>query len=572
MMDRLQFIEAPRDDTCSESDALELEPSFTLADEQRELSKLTIREMISVNSDLHGIQAGVSNLSMEVSGGNANSAASLHSNVSVPHTILNHQATGSTVYEMDTTLGRLEQELSFLPPKQAAAYRKAEAKCPDQVSDERKMAFIERENGDIALAAKRIALYWEIRCATFGEERCFEPLTLAGAMRDEVLPMLNQRIWQRMPVPDTAGRSILYMQPNRRDFSVYSVEQEDRAFFYLLETIIEDPDLRRRGVIIVCDGRGMTRKHYSRKVQRLAKCLDKVFPIHLRAGHFCHPSNVYFYIIHPVVKHFLPHDVRLRFKIHYGSTAEVLRSLEGYCLPWKVMPTELGGDVTLDMNQWITARMAIEISRLLASSSLSTTSTASPAPYIQNGPNIGHIASSGSRSRGENEAKRFAPLSASSATIPTDKKYSAKEKKKKQHKASSTKPKKRTPGPARGKGVDPRMARAAQAKKNDPDLPLLDALVAGGFVFHTNSLTGEIIDEDGISLKQRRNHLCRRLRLDKQYEEKAKEQQGKEQKQQVEGKPFKRDSFYDQIASLPGIDDFVGDIDGASVNSDVGDF
>ena len=73
-------------------------------------------------------------------------------------------------------------------------------------------------------------------------------------------------------------------------------------------------------------------------------------------------------------------------------------------------------------------------------------------------------------------------------------------------------------------------------------------------------------------LKQRRNHLCRRLRLDKQYEEKAKEQQGKEQKQQVEGKPFKRDSFYDQIASLPGIDDFVGDIDGASVNSDVGDF
>ena len=115
------------------------------------------------------------------------------------------------------------------------------------------------------------------------------------------------------------------------------------------------------------------------------------------------------------------------------------------------------------------------------------------------------------------------------------------------------------------------MARAAQAKKNDPDLPLLDALIAGGFVFHKHSLTGETIDLDGISLKQRRNHLCRRLRLDKQYEEEEKkEQQKKEQKQEHSSAPAsKRDSFYDQIASLPGIDDFAGDIDDASANSDI---
>ena len=561
-MDRVQFLEKPRDEAFSESDALELEPGMTLEDEQRELSKLTIQEMISVNSDLHGIQSGMSNLSM----------------VSVPPASLHHQATGSTVYEMDTTLGRLEQELSFLPPKQVAAYRKAEVRCPDQLSDERKMAFIERENGDIALAAKRIALYWEIRCATFGEERCFEPLTLAGAMRDEVLPMLNQRIWQRIPVPDTAGRSILYMQPNRRDFSIYSVEQEDRAFFYLLETIIEDPDLRRRGVIIVIDSRNMTRKHYSRKVQRLARCLDKVFPIHLRAGHFCHPSNVYFYIIHPVVKRFLPHDIRLRLKIHYGSTAEVLRSLEGYCLPRKVMPSELGGDISLDINQWITARMAIESSRLIASTSSSTPSTASPIVYVPTGPNVGHSTNSGTKCiRSENETGRFASSSVGSANLSlihsTEKKHSAKEKKTK-HKASLTKPKKRTLGPARGKEVDPRMARAAQAKKNDSDLPLLDALVAGGFIFHKHSITGETIDLDGISLKQRRNHLCRRLRLDKQYEEKEK-QQGREQKQEPSSVPAsKRDSFYDRIVSLPGIDDLAGDIniDDASANSDVGAF
>ena len=90
-----------------------------------------------------------------------------------------------------------------------------------------------------------------------------------------------------------------------------------------------------------------------------------------------------------------------------------------------------------------------------------------------------------------------------------------------------------------------------------------------------DSLTGETIDVNGISLKQRRNHLCRRLRLDKQYEEKEKkEQQEKTRKQESSSVPVtKRDSFYDQIASLPGIDDFGGDIDDASVaSSDVGAF
>ena len=61
--------------------------------------------------------------------------------------------------------------------------------CPAQVSDERKVAFVERESGDVALAASRLARHWKFRLAHFGED--IQPLTLAGAMIDEVIPMIR---------------------------------------------------------------------------------------------------------------------------------------------------------------------------------------------------------------------------------------------------------------------------------------------------------------------------------------------------------------------------------------------
>lgn len=55
------------------------------------------------------------------------------------------------------------------------------------------------------------------------------------------------------------------------------------------------------------------------------------------------------------------------------------------------------------------------------------------------------------------------------------------------------------------------MAKAAQAKMDDPSLSLLDALDIGGFMFN-----GKKVDQDDISLRQRTNNLCRRIRLEKE--------------------------------------------------------
>ena len=57
---------------------------------------------------------------------------------------------------------------------------------------------------------------------------------------------------------------------------------------------------------------------------------------------------------------------------------------------------------------------------------------------------------------------------------------------------------------------------AVKTKMANPNLPLQDALEAGGFVFTKDPNSNGMIDLDGTSLVQRKNNLCRRLRLEKE--------------------------------------------------------
>lgn len=67
-----------------------------------------------------------------------------------------------------------------------------------------------------------------------------------------------------------------------------------------------------------------------------------------------------------------------------------------------------------------------------------------------------------------------------------------------------------------GRKSDPRMDAAVEAKINDPDLSLVDALRQGGFVFpiidETSAPQYTVVDSDNVKITQRKNQLLRRLR------------------------------------------------------------
>ena len=189
-------------------------------------------------------------------------------------------------------------------------------------------------------------------------------MTLLGAMSDEMMNIAERLVWQLLTNTDAAGRGILHCTVSNRDLSQYIMKEEFRAFFYCAHCLMEDDRIRRKGFVQMVDGRNIVRHHFTRKFPRYIAMFDESFPIQMRAVHICYPSNVLFYIIHPVLHRLAPKNIRLRVKMHHGSTSEVLRSLTEYSLPPERIHADLGGSVVVDMNQFLMNRIKIEAASL----------------------------------------------------------------------------------------------------------------------------------------------------------------------------------------------------------------
>ena len=371
----------PVDEDDDEGADLERSPAFTPADELNDILSLSVSDIASLESDLRGLttnfaratlaasstaptctstapaSASTSSTSGTTAGVGLDAAGPALSGITHTHAHrLPGPGTAHAYYahahahappsppSMPPHPSSLDVEMSRLPFSWTAAYRRAVAEFPGLVSAEWKGRFLECEGNDAAAAAMRLARHWEFRLELFGPDRGYLPMTLAGAMQDEVPNMLQRRVYQMLPVRDAAGRAVIYIDPSRRNFSEYSIEQECMAVFYLLETAAEDPSVRRRGVVFVSDGRNMQRPHYTRKLGTIfATACCSVQPVRMKAFHFCSPSRIANYMIEPIVRYALPRDVRLRFKKHVGTLDSVLWDLESYCLPRDRLPTEMGG-------------------------------------------------------------------------------------------------------------------------------------------------------------------------------------------------------------------------------------
>jgi hypothetical protein len=68
-----------------------------------------------------------------------------------------------------------------------------------------------------------------------------------------------------------------------------------------------------------------------------------------------------------------------------------------------------------------------------------------------------------------------------------------------------------------GRKGDPRMHRAVQARQVDPNISLFLALKIGGF-HYPDDIDAKVVDEENVTLAQRKNQLSRRLRVVKDVE------------------------------------------------------
>ena len=198
------------------------------------------------------------------------------------------------------------------------------------------------------------------------------------------------------------------------------------------------------------------------------------------------------------------------------------------------------GDVQLDMNQWMLNRMSLEATRrslegagLTSDPAIAAASAATaiiPAPPPASSILSSHqVRKDGVIPAAANPADPPSAVSLSTQAIQIPPASSAKREEsqpappKGRASASSTKStsdqrtkkvrkrKKET----RGRKPDKQMDLAVQIKLSNPDMPHKDALLAAGYVFQRVEGKTDLVDQNGVSLSQRRNNLCRRIRIGK---------------------------------------------------------
>ena len=566
---------------------------LTVEEEMREFNALSADEMVAVQADLIGLSGamGALHIGQETNIMNAEAEAGEEHGHKRARAASSSSLSASIPPSQQQTqnpqqFGQMAEELGRLPSEETAACRRALEACPDQVLDprriqmfldyateEERMAQYAQRNarnanggsgsgGGTSLlfgnhnisggggeggggtsvqalvvqrAASQLARYWKVREHMFNgahPDTAFLPMTQVGALTPAGASLLTtRRIWQLLPQTDTSGRSIVYFVPGRKNYSEHSFYEELAGLWYLIETVMEDPDRRRCGVVMLMDLRGYTRQHTSRGAFSGLTDLTSALPIScFKAVHACYPSSLVNHVIFPIIKRLSPREIRLRTVLHHGSVNEVLTSLSGYCLPPECVPTDLGGQLVVDSPSWMLSRLAAETPQVDPSIGTAVqndieASNNVPIPVTTVGTDdVAEAAAAATSKRDDNNdgssnGDRDDTVAPNSDHHPnlSDRQLYERIMVKKEEKL--------------GKKGDPRMNRTLLICVEDPDLPHLDALLQCGFDFSPSSReelelrsSRAVKDVENITLKQRLDQLSRRLRTARKWIKREREE------------------------------------------------
>lgn len=442
-----------------------------------------------------------------------------------------------TVAEERASLRALKEALADVPHEQASALFHVRRVAPELCDDEHMMKFLRLEDFDVPLALNTLLRYWSKRYKIFGPDDYALPMTLAGAMKDEI-PELKRGYLTLLPVRDEAGRAIIYIRYIGR---YVATQSKLRMLWYLLHVIMHGPHAAS-GYIVLSNAEGARISDYDPKwVSQASTLCDRSFPVRWRMVHLCQ-ANAVFPLVSQAVRVILSSKQRQSFLMHNGTDERVLETLAEHQLPRHCVPTDLGGTLRLSTEDFLRDRLSAE-----GGSVVERTANDCAAPD-RNGPfPRGDQGVAGGMAPPCPDALPSSEVSGSKRPPPNDDATademssvtSIRRPARALWRAAGNPPVRRDPPPLaaastttktttcpprakHGRRGDPRMNRAVQAKVTNPDMSLLAALIAGGFVFTDLNASGVsmsmVEDKDGVTVYQRRNQLLRRLRYIKNNE------------------------------------------------------
>ena len=131
------------------------------------------------------------------------------------------------------------------------AYMEATRKCPALIQKESSPeVYLRATNYDVQQAAKKMALYWKLRKAIIGPYKAFLPMTLNGAMSDDVKYVGLTTGSGGAETKDARNRPV-FLCDRKKCTGFYPVNTRFRCFFYELHRIAQDPQSQENGFVFL---------------------------------------------------------------------------------------------------------------------------------------------------------------------------------------------------------------------------------------------------------------------------------------------------------------------------------
>ena len=166
----------------------------------------------------------------------------------------------------------------------------AKEKGPDECSDVHKLVFLRCEVFHVDRAVKRFVKYWDKRIELFGEDKAFLPLTVDGALKDDMDSIKSLDYLQVANHTDPDGRAIVLFDFNMESEDVSS-ESLLKVVWSQVHVALMKESCQKRGIVVYvrCIDRFTDwRPSLSKKITAAGR---GILPVRFAGMHFINPPS-----------------------------------------------------------------------------------------------------------------------------------------------------------------------------------------------------------------------------------------------------------------------------------------
>ena len=246
---------------------------------------------------------------------------------------------------INESLTRFNIILDTIDVDEKYGYLMAKEKCPDLCSDTFKLIFLRCEVFNVEKSVLRFVKYWNTRLEVFGNELAFLPMTLDGAMQNDVDAVSLKYLQLAKDTTDPYGRAILLFDFNVEGDNNISSESLLRVVWYQVHQALIKESVQKQGVVVYVrclDNMAHWRPSLSKQIVQAGR---GILPVRFAGMHFMNPPT-FLSIIMRFVKPLVGKELRHRFYTHSGSVDNVLETLDKFGLGSSdLLPIEFGGNL-----------------------------------------------------------------------------------------------------------------------------------------------------------------------------------------------------------------------------------